>query len=177
MPAAPLYARRLPEAISTLESLPAEWIDRRTLEQILGVSKWTAWRVLKRCGIEEGPGKSLLCRRDDLVRRLRHLEYEEAPEIARRERLERQLESMATFVRRRHTEIARGADAAGLLHSRLCSLPPGVDLTPSELRIRFSGMPEFLEKFARVVFALQNDFETIQQFVNGNGLPSDRPAI
>jgi hypothetical protein len=41
MPSAPLYSHRLAQAIKVLSSLDIEWIDRRALEEILSVSKWT----------------------------------------------------------------------------------------------------------------------------------------
>jgi hypothetical protein len=55
MPAAPLYAHRLAEAIDILRSLTAEWIDRRAFGEILAMSKWTAWRLLKAVARKTGP--------------------------------------------------------------------------------------------------------------------------
>jgi hypothetical protein len=67
MPSAPLYAHRLEEAIEVLRSMNTDWVDRRTLEEILAVSKWTAWRLLKSCGAENGPGGALAIRRAELI--------------------------------------------------------------------------------------------------------------
>src|ERR1043166_3422979 len=67
MPASPLWIHGLPDALPALASLPQDLVDRRTLEDLLGVGKWTACRVLKHCGAEDGPGGALVCRRDDLV--------------------------------------------------------------------------------------------------------------
>ncbi|HWE52882.1 MAG TPA: hypothetical protein VG273_24015, partial [Bryobacteraceae bacterium] len=96
MPAAPLYAHRLEEAIAILRSLDAEWIDRRAFEEILAMSKWTAWRLLKACGAENGPGGALAIRRTDLIERLETLGRDGrlAPEIDRRARLENALDGM-----------------------------------------------------------------------------------
>ena len=74
MPAAPMYVHRLEEAIQTLSGMTADWIGRRMLEEILGTGKWTAWRVLKRCGAEEGPGGGLVCRREALIAQLQALQ-------------------------------------------------------------------------------------------------------
>src|SRR4051794_23749706 len=89
MPATPLWIHRLADALPTLASLPQDLVDRRTLEEILGVGKWTAWRILKQCGAEEGPGTALVCRRDELVTRLRAVQQDGrlGPEIARRQRV------------------------------------------------------------------------------------------
>src|SRR5579883_1963336 len=146
MPATPLWIHRLAEGIPALASLPQEWIDRRTLEEVLGVSKWTAWRILRQCGAEPGPGGVLMCRREALA------EY---------------LDGMLRYASRKHKEIARDAAAGEMLGSRLANLPEGVELQRGELRIGFSGSADFLKKFGAVVFALQNDFERLSEFLDG----------
>lgn len=167
MPATPLFAHRLADGILALEAMTADWVDRRTLEEVLGVSKWTAWRILKRCGAEDGPGSSLVCRRDELIERLKALQQDirVAPEIARRNRVEQYLEGMLRYASRKHRQIAQNELAVTLLSSRFAKLPEGVDLRPGELRIQFSGMDDFLQKFGAVVFALHNDLERISEFL------------
>jgi hypothetical protein len=167
MPAAPLYAHRLAEAIDILRSLTAEWIDRRAFEEILAMSKWTAWRLLKACGAENGPGGALAIRRTDLIERLERLRTDGrvAPEIDRRARLENALAGIVRVARSRRREIARNERALELVSTRFSSLPPGVELTPSSLRIDFFGTEDFLGKFGAVVYALHNDYERISQFI------------
>jgi hypothetical protein len=164
MPTTPLYVHRLAEGIAALSALPEDWIDRQTFQEALSVSKWTAWRILKRCG---APGGSLVCRREDLIRQLQALEQDGrfAPEIARHQRVEQYLDEMARYVGRKHKEIARNQPALDLLGSRFSSLPAGVDLQRAELRIQFSSTQDFLEKFGAVVFALHNDYEQISEFI------------
>ena len=173
MPAVPLYVHRLADGIAALGALPTDLVDRRTLEEALGVGKWTAWRILKRCGASAGPGGALVCRRQDLLGQLRRLQQDGrfGPEIARRDRLERYLAGIVRDASRRHTEVARTAQAEALLGTRFGQLPPGIDLAPDELRIRFSGATDFLQKFAAMVYALNNDFEGIKEFIE-NGAPS-----
>ncbi len=169
MPATPLWIHRLAEGIPALASLPQEWIDRRTLEEVLGVSKWTAWRILRQCGAEPGPGGVLMCRREALAEYLRRSQQDGrlAPEIARRERVAEYLDGMLRYASRKHKEIARDAAAGEMLGSRLANLPEGVELQRGELRIGFSGSADFLKKFGAVVFALQNDFERLSEFLDG----------
>ena len=166
MPAVPLYIHRLADGIATLDALPSDLIDRRTLEEALGVGKWTAWRIMKRCGAAEGPGGSLVCRRQDLIGQLRRLKEDRrfAPEIARRQRLERYLDGIVKYASGKH-EVARNQQAEALLSTRFGELPPGVDLSPGELRIAFIGAQDFLQKFGAMVYALHNDFEKIQEFL------------
>src|SRR5579859_2417947 len=117
MPSTPLFLHRLADAIPALEALPADLIDRRTLEEALGVSKWTAWRILRTCGATDGPGGALVCRRGELVTALKKLAQDGryAPEIARRERLSRYLDQIGRYAGSRRHEIAHSQAASGLL--------------------------------------------------------------
>jgi hypothetical protein len=170
MPSVPLYVHRLASGLAALEALSTDWIDRRALEEALGVGKWTAWRIMRRCGASEGPGNTLVCQRQDLVARLRRLleDGRFAPEIRRRERVERYLDGIASYAMGKHKEIARNRSAEALVSTRFANLPAGVELTPTELRISFTGTREFLERFGAVVFALQNDFEKIEALLSSS---------
>jgi hypothetical protein len=166
MPSSPLYAHRLADGISVLAQMEDAWIDRRTLGEILGVSKWTAWRILKQCGATEGPGGSLVCRREDLIERMQAiLEGHAAPEIARRERVVRQLDELFELATRNRKIIARGPAANAMLNSRFSNLPAGVDLQPGELRIAFYGTEDFLTKLGALVYAVQRDYKQISEFI------------
>jgi hypothetical protein len=172
MPATALYVHKLADGIQALRAISADWIDRRMLEEALGVGKWTAWRILKRCGAQDGPGGSLVCLRVDLIARLQALQQDGrlAPEIVRRQRVERYLEEIIRYAGHKHREIARSAKAVELMSRRFSTLPPGVELHPAELRIQFSGTEDFLQKIGSVVFALNNDYEAISEFIeSGNG--------
>ncbi len=176
MPTVPTYIHRLAEGIRALESLQTEWIDRRSLEETLGVSKWTAWRILKQCGAEPGPGGALMCRRVDLIDRLQRLEQHgpHKAEIDRRARVERYLDNMVRFASSKHTQIVRGNQATlALLSSRFSSLPPGVELTPTALTIAFHGTEDFLHKVGALVYTLQNDFEAVSEFIEAHSESMD----
>ena len=167
MPAVPFYAHHLGEAIEALTGTNAEWIDRRQLEEILGTSKWTAWRLLKACAAEAGPGGALSIRRTELIERLEELRRDGrlVREIDRRTRLENHLDGIIRFARARHKEIARDQHALKIVSTRFASLPPGVTLTSRSLLIDFADMEDFLGKFGAVVYALHNDCERISDFI------------
>jgi hypothetical protein len=170
MPSRPQYFHRLTDAIKTFEHYPIEWIERRHVEEVLEISKTVAWRILRRCGAEEGPGKALICRREDFVRALREVlsnpEFER--EAHRRKRVEDQVLQLARLAHSRQSQVAQGVAAQELIDSRLASLPPGVDLTRQRLTIEFHGPEDFLQKFGAVVFALQNDYESLAAFLEGS---------
>jgi hypothetical protein len=167
MPSRPQYFHRLTDAIKVLEQYPTEWIERRQVEEVLGISKTVAWRILRKCGAEEGPGKALICRRGDFVRALRDIlsnpEFER--EARRRKRVEDQVLQLARLAHSRQSQVAQGEAAQGLIDSRFTTLPPGVDLTRERLTIEFHGPEDFLQKFGAVVFALQNDYESLAAFL------------
>jgi hypothetical protein len=104
------------------------------------------------------------------VAQLRRLQQDGryGPEIARRQRLESYLDSIVQSSSRRHKQVARNAEAEALLSTRLTSLPCVVDLSPHELRIAFHGAEDLLPKVGAVVYALQNDFEKIQEFIENS---------
>ena len=167
MPARPAYFHRLADAIGVLEKLPAAWIDRHTLQQILGVSKTVAWRILGQCGASQGPGNTLICERRELVAALARLRTGQAcgRELQRRQRLEDRLTQLVTAARSQHIRVVPDRRALELAGTRFAQLPPGVALSPARLTIEFHGTADFLQKFGAVVFALQNDFEAISEFI------------
>lgn len=167
MPAQPAYFHRLTEAIEVFRALPSEWIDRRTLQEILGVSKTVAWRILRQCGGKEGPGNTLVCVRDELIQALERLQQtgRYTYEIRRRDRVEAHLAELLTLACSRHIQVAPDDRGVELLNTRFAHLPPGVDLSPTRLTIDFAGTEDFLRKFGAVMFALQNDYDSISSFL------------
>jgi hypothetical protein len=167
MPARPAYFHRLADAITVLERLSCAWIDRQTLQDILGVSKTVAWRVLRQCGASQGPGNTLICERQQLVAALESLRTGEpcGRELRRRQRLEDRLTQLLTAARSQHIRVVPDSRALELVSTRFAHLPPGVELSPARLSIDFFGTEDFLEKLGAVVFALQNDFETISDLI------------
>jgi hypothetical protein len=167
MPAHPAYFHRLADAIGVLEKLPSAWIDRRTLQEVLGVSKTVAWRILRQCGASQGPGNTLVCPRQELAAALENLRTgrECVREVRRRQRLEERLTQLVTMARSHHVQVVPDSRALELFSTRFANLPGGVEISPARLTIDFFGTEDFLAKFGAVVFALQNDFEAISRFI------------
>lgn len=168
MPNKPAYCERLPDAVATLSTLDSEWVGRRELEEALGVSKTVAWRVLKKCGVSLGPANALLCRRADLIDRLTALQHDGAvhqQEIERRGRLADFLERIRPDVVANLRRVVRPDQALALLSTTFRKLPPNVTLTPRSLHIDFFGTEDFLQSFGSVVYALHNDYEAIEAFI------------
>jgi hypothetical protein len=171
MPSRPAYFHRIAEALDALRGVSTDWVDRRMIEELLGVSKTVAWRVMRRCGAADGPGNTIVCGRDTLIRSLEALmETGECErEIRRRARVEASLDQLLAVARSRHIQVAPASRSLALASSRFKKLPAGVELTPERLSIEFSGMKEFLEKFGAIVFALQNDYDAMSQYIEHGG--------
>lgn len=174
MPARPSYFHRIGDAIATIERTRSEWIDRRAVEEALGVSKTVAWRVMRRCGATDGPGNTLVCGREGLIAALLEIQAtgECEREIRRRDRVAEYLERLAETGRTRRIRVAENARAHGLVDSRFRKLPAGVELTPSRLTVEYASPEEFLERIGAVIFALQNDFDAVREFIESGRKPA-----
>src|SRR3569832_2947517 len=117
MPTRPAYFHRLAEAVAAFRRLRSEWIDRRTVEETLGVSKTVAWRLLRRCGAEAGPGNTLVCRRETLLAALERFQEDSGyrQEVNRRERLESRLGQLLAAARSQPVQLAPASGAVELL--------------------------------------------------------------
>ena len=167
MPARPSYFHRLDDALTALRMLGTEWVDRRMVEEVLGVSKTVAWRILRQCGASDGPGNTLVCQRSALMTALERWQttQEYVSEIRRRNRLDDYLLRLAQMAHDKQVRVVADTRAVEMVSSRLKTLPPGVDLIPGRLTIEFSGTEDFLEKVGAVVYALQNDLERISALI------------
>ena len=182
MPAKPSYCAKLPAGIEALRAMELDWIDRRQLEEVLGVSKTVAWRLLRLCGVQPGPGGALVVRREDLVARLERLARDGGPiesEIQRRGRLEDFLERVRPMVVAKMTRVTRDSkQALELINTRFAKLPANVALTPSSLHIDFFGTEDFVQAVGAVIYALNNDYETISGFIeDGSTAKPVRPRL
>lgn len=175
MPARPAYFHRLSEALEVFRGLPQELIDRRTLQEVLGVSKTVAWRILRQSRASQGVGSSLACRRGDLIRSLEQIQQtgRYQIEVRRRERLESHLGALLTAARSRHIKVAPEPNGGALMGTRFSALPPGIDLSPARLTIEFSGIQDFLQKLGALMFALQNDYDAICSHLEVSEAPGD----
>jgi hypothetical protein len=172
VPVNPSWAWRLPEALSALRSCPEEWIDRRHIEELFGCSKTVAWRILRQCGVQPGPGGVLACPREQLISRLEAIASGGGTverEIARLGRLEAVLERLRPAVIANLTKVVRDENALALINTRFEKLPPNVHLSPSSLHIEFHGTENFLQAVGAVVYALNNDYESISAFIERGG--------
>ena len=166
MPATPSYAHRLTDAIANLEARSTAQIGRQDLEELLGVSKPTAWRLMRACGSAPVPGGALLCDRLHLIERLKQLAAGEdiVKEAKRHKRVETHILEMQAFMKSK----VSAKEVKAVRQTRFDKLPANVTMTPRSLHIDFQDSGEFIAAVGAVLFALQNDLEEISEFI---GLP------
>lgn len=164
MPAKPSYAHRLSGAIANLEARSAAQIGRQDLEEFLGVSKPTAWRLMRACGSTPAPGGALLCDRLQLIERLKELAGGEviANEAKRHKRVENHILEMQAFMQSK----VNPKEANAVRQTRFDKLPANVTMTPRSLHIDFQDSGEFIAAVGAVLFALQNDLEDVREFID-----------
>ncbi len=169
------WEHRLTDILKALKAAPGELVGRREVERIFGVSRATAIKILDRFGANLA-ANALVLRRSELVARLQALTADPTVSFER----ERQTAALALVSRdslgeflgeaaqrlRNNATYARGEAAARQQASRFGDFPAEIDLTPSTLHIQFQGLQDFLMKVGSVVYALQNDLDAIEAFVD-----------
>jgi hypothetical protein len=169
------WQHRLPEILAALEAAPGELAGRREVERIFRVSRATAVQILDRFGANLA-GNALVLRRTELLGRLRVLADDPAVSFER-ERHAGTLSQVSqdslgellgeAALRLRNNRIyAEGEAAARHRATRFEDFPPEIDLTPFALHIQFKGLQDFLMKIGTVIYALQNDLESIEAFLD-----------
>lgn len=156
MPDRPLWYGRLEEAIAELEALPFPWVDRATVERVLGVGRRRAQQILSVCG-RRTIGASVVAERGELVERLRLLAAGEAAgwERQRRRRVARELARLDAGWREQPRLLVDASPR--VTRQGLKDLPAGVEIGKGEVRVRFSGLTEALEKLLALTMAIGND--------------------
>ena len=164
MPAPPRWLLALPDAIAQLETLDRALVTRRDLEQLFGVSKARAARLMREFGAERTANVQTITRAH-LLRQLRARQKGAAfvGELARRAHL-------VTTLRRARLTGIRVPVPAGVLDVRLAGLPAGVTVAPDRIEVQFSGAREAVARLFALAQALTNDYERFETIVSGGGV-------
>lgn len=156
MPAKPLWYNRIDQVVSDLQALPGPWVDRRTVEDLLGVGPRRAQQIMAPC-IAATLGNAAVADRDSLVA---HLERLAAGDDVQYE-LRRRQRFAATYARLREERLRQPqvliAAPSSVERLRLADLPDGVAVTSGRITITFSDPTEALEKLLALAMAIGND--------------------
>lgn len=155
------WIHRIPEVLERLEASETTEFLRQNVADLFDVRKGSAIAIMRELGGSKRGVQWVIGKRDLLRALNRMLQGKRFAELNQRQaRIRQTLDDPALKLKR--TAVAQGEPAGQMVSSRLSKLPAGVNLSRESLHIDFQGPEDFLLKFGAVVFALQNDYSTIQ---------------
>lgn len=157
MPDKPFWYYRLDEVIGQLENLPHPFVDRATLEFVLGIGRRRAQQILQPL-VRRTLGKNGLAAKEEVIAHLRHLAAGDAAyfEKQRRQRLHVILDELHRRAKEQPRVLVEAPTA--VVNQELESLPPGVHLSPGRIQIDgFRTSDEAKQKLLALILAMGND--------------------
>jgi hypothetical protein len=164
MPAKPAWYRKLPHILQELRRHPLPYVDRATVEFLLGVSRRRAQQIMSPC-VSWRVGASGVADRDALIARLERIaEGDEGfYEIERRRKVARLIEDLR---QERITQPQLLVEApTAVVNQEFEDLPAGVTLQHGRITVEFSEPHEGLEKLLALAMAISNDFDRFERIV------------
>ena len=165
MPDKPLWLNRIPAALEALAQSSLPWVERSTVEALLGVRRRRAQQVLAALGTEER-GRTLVIEKSVLMEHLRRLA---AGEVAFYEKQRRQrLGELLDQERRRWLEAPpvlvepTPAMLKAVQRRNFAGLLPGIELSSGRITITFTTTEEALEKLLAIAMAISQDQEEFE---------------
>lgn len=166
MPAKPVWYQRLPFILEQLRSHPRSYVDRATVQNLLGIGRRRAQQIMAPC-ISDRVGASGVAERDALIDHLRQIAAgdECTYEVRRRQKVAHVLEEL----RKERVENPRLLVEAplGVVNQQLESLPAGVRVERGRITVEFENAQEGLEKLLALAMAISNDFEAFEGAAGG----------
>jgi hypothetical protein len=162
MPDKPVWCGHLDEVVAELRALPYPWVDRATLEQLLGVRRRRAQQILQPC-VRQQVGTNGVADREEVIAHLKRLASGESVyyERRRRQKFARSLSALQkAWVEQPKILVEAPVD---IVNQELADLPPGVTLQPGEIRVQFSTAVEALEKLLALAMAAGNDLDGFER--------------
>lgn len=161
MPAQPTWFPRLTQILADLRALrEVPLIDRQAFERIFQVKDRRARALMGRFAGQQ-IGHAWAVDRQQLIEALEAIQRGEEFQFEQRRR--ERIAAVYEQAKRQHP--ARQVQIPVIRTGSLSSLPPGVDLTPGELHIRFSSFEDFLSKLVELSQAVQNDFSSFENLL------------
>jgi hypothetical protein len=161
MPSHPRWISNLDRIITDLEAIPDQWLDRQTVQDLLGVKARRAQQIVASC-ISRVVGTSALIDREAFLQQLKRIQAGEAGvyEQKRRQRVARVIHQLG---RQWACNPVLNVEApTPIVSQSLENLPPGVDLGKGQITIRFTDSKEALEKLLALAMAVGNDYEQFE---------------
>ena len=157
MPDKPIWYDRLEEAIGQIEALPYPWVDRATVESVLGVGRRRAQQILQPL-LSDQVGRNGLAPRDRVIEHFRHLAAGDPAyfERQRRRRFSQALEQLRQEARKQPQVLVEAA--VSVVNQEFDDLPSGVHLSPGRIVIdEFQTSEGAMRKLLALAMAMGND--------------------
>jgi hypothetical protein len=163
VPRQPQWYLRVPEALATLSAFPAPVVDRQALEQLLGIGRRDAIRLMHRLGGYQC-GRTFLVERDRLRQALETVARGERWqwEARRRLRLGHQLLQSQQEWKARHVQIPAPPSR---FPGTIDGLPASVSLSPGRLQVEFDGAVDLLAQLVALTQAIGNDYDRFEELL------------
>ncbi len=164
MPAKPSWYSHLPKVIDELERLNRPFVDRATLQTLLGVGRRRAQEILAPC-VTDRVGANGLADREALILHLRHVAEGEHGYYEKQR--QRKVSGVLAALRKERLERPQLLVAApvSILNQELTDLPAGVRLESGRITVEFEGAQQALEKLLAIAMAVANNFESFERQV------------
>jgi len=157
VPAKPAWYSKIDRVIRELQTLPRPFVDRSTVEFLLGVGRRRAQQIMAPC-ITDHVGRNGLADRDRLIAHLRGLaEGEEGYYEVRRQRKVAEVLDRLRIERLQQPQLLVEAPVR-VVRQEFANLPPGVRLEAGRITVEFQHPREALEKLLALAMAIGNDF-------------------
>ena len=168
MPAKPAWYSKINNVIRELQGLPRPFVDRATVEFLLGVGRRRAQQILAPCIIDR-VGTNGLADRDAFISHLRRLAEGDKGYYERQRR--RKVGAILAQLQKERLERPQLLVEAPvqILAQELENLPDGVRLEPGRITVTFCQPQQALEKLLALAMAISNDFDRFEHRVRSTG--------
>jgi hypothetical protein len=168
MPDKPLWLARIPTALHELKKSSLPWVERSTVEALLGVRRRRAQQILAQL-VTERRGHAVMVEKTVLIEHLRRLAAGEEAfyEQRRRQRLAQQLaQDRRRWLAAPPVLVAPPpAVLQAVLKKDFAGLPEGIELAPGRLSVTFATAEEALEKLLALALAIGQKREVFEELV------------
>jgi len=164
LPARPSWYSKIDGVIRELEALPRPFVDRATVEFLLGVGRRRAQQIMAPC-IMDRVGTNGLADRVAFISHLRRLAEGDDGYYERRRR-HKVAAALAQWQKERIERPQLLVEApVQVVAQALENLPEGVRLEPGRITVTFDHAQQALEKLLALAMAVSNDFDRFEQQV------------
>jgi hypothetical protein len=162
VPAKPQWYGQIEVIVEALRALPRPFVDRATVEHLLGVGRRRAQQIMAPC-ITDHVGANGLADREVLIEHLRRLARTDgvAYERTRRRKIAELLDGMRRDRLERPQVLVEAP--VRVVNQELESLPRGVTIAAGRITVEFDEPQQALEKLLALAMAIGNDYSLFEK--------------